>query len=99
MHRGRFDALEIGAVEELAAVYETGFQRRLRLCLQFSSSPVPCCILFDIVSRQLCGAENATAEQTVKIVPLITCEIALGQYVCELVFGVNIFDWDFGGPN
>ena len=25
----------------------------------------------------------------------ITCEIALGQYVCELFFGVNVFDLDF----
>ena len=31
-----------------------------------------------------------------KIIPLITCEIALCQYVCELVVGVNIFDLDFG---
>ena len=29
-----------------------------------------------------------------KIVPLITCEIALYQNVCELVFGVNVFDLD-----
>ena len=29
------------------------------------------------------------------MVQLITCEIALCQYVCELVFGVNIFDLDF----
>ena len=31
-----------------------------------------------------------------KIVPLITCETALRQYVSELVFGVNIFDLDCG---
>ena len=31
-----------------------------------------------------------------KIVPLITCEIALCcQCVCELGFGVNLFDLDF----
>ena len=41
-------------------------------------------------------AENADFEQTEKMVPLITCEIALCQHVCELVFGVNIFDLDFG---
>ena len=27
-----------------------------------------------------------------KFSPLITCEIALNQYVCELMFGVDIFD-------
>ena len=34
----------------------------------------------------------AEVEHMEKIVPLITCEIALCQYVCELVFGVGIFD-------
>ena len=31
-----------------------------------------------------------------KIIPLITCEVSLGQHVCDLVFGVNVFDLDFG---
>ena len=31
-----------------------------------------------------------------KIVLFITCEISLGQYVSEFVFGVNIFDLDLG---
>ena len=30
------------------------------------------------------------------MVPLITCEISLCQSVCELVFGVNVFDLDLG---
>ena len=38
----------------------------------------------------------ANVEQTQKMVPLITCEISLGQYVCELVLGVNVFDFDLG---
>ena len=38
----------------------------------------------------------ADVEQTRKMIPLITCEISLGQYVCELVFGVDVFDLDFG---
>ena len=25
------------------------------------------------------------------MIPFITCEISLGQHVCELVFGVNVF--------
>ena len=28
------------------------------------------------------------------MIPLITCETTLGQYVCKLVFGINIFDLD-----
>ena len=38
----------------------------------------------------------ANIEQTQKMIPFITCEISLGQYVCELVFGVNLFDLDLG---
>ena len=30
------------------------------------------------------------------MIPLITGEIDFRQHVCELVFGVNIFDLDFG---
>ena len=30
------------------------------------------------------------------MIPFITCEISLSQYVCELVFGVNVFDLDLG---
>ena len=40
--------------------------------------------------------EIADIEQMEKMLTLITCEIALCQYVCELVFGVNTFDLDFG---
>ena len=38
----------------------------------------------------------ANVKQTQKMIPFITCAISLGQYVCELVFGVNAFDLDFG---
>ena len=34
-------------------------------------------------------------EQTKKISPFITREATCGQHVCELVFGVNMFDLDF----
>ena len=34
--------------------------------------------------------EMADVEQTQKMIPLITCENSLGQYVCELVLGVNV---------
>ena len=35
-------------------------------------------------------------EQTQNMIPLITWEITFGQCVCELVFGVNVFDLDLG---
>ena len=34
----------------------------------------------------------ANVKQTQKMIPLIACEIPFGHDVCELVFGVNIFD-------
>ena len=36
----------------------------------------------------------ADVKQMKKIVPLITCEVPFGQYVCNLVFGVNVPDLD-----
>ena len=41
----------------------------------------------------------ADVEQTQKMIPFITCEISLCQYVCELVLGVIMFDLDFGIEN
>ena len=38
----------------------------------------------------------ADVKQIKKIVPLIACEIPFCQYVCKLVFGVDILDLDFG---
>ena len=35
-------------------------------------------------------------EQTEKVIPFITNDIAFRQHVCELVFGINVFDLDFG---
>ena len=35
-------------------------------------------------------------QQTKKTIPLITCEASFGYHVCELFFGVNIFDLDLG---
>ena len=38
----------------------------------------------------------ADVEQTQKMIPFITCESSLCQHVCEVVFGVNISNLDFG---
>ena len=41
----------------------------------------------------------ANVKQTQKMIPFVTCEISLGQFVWELVFGVSVFDLDFGVQN
>ena len=41
----------------------------------------------------------ADIKQMKKIVPLITCEIPFSQHICELVFGVNVTDLNYLGPN
>ena len=38
----------------------------------------------------------ADINQGQQMIPLITCEIPLCQNVSELVFGVDVFDLDFG---
>ena len=38
----------------------------------------------------------ANVEQTQKMIPFITCEISFCQYVCELYFGLNVFEFDLG---
>ena len=37
----------------------------------------------------------ANVKQAQQMIPFVTCEISLCQYVCELVFVVNVFDLDF----
>ena len=44
-------------------------------------------------------AEMVNIEQTKKIIPLITREITFGLDVCDLVFGVNVTNLEFLGPN
>ena len=41
-------------------------------------------------------AEMTDVEQMKKIVPFATCEITFGQYVCELMFGVNVANLNLG---
>ena len=37
----------------------------------------------------------ANVKQIQQMIPLITCKIPFGQNVSELVFGVDVLDWDF----
>ena len=68
------------------------------------SSSFCSCILFAIVFgaagqaeilSAAKGAEMADVELMKKMVPFVTCEFTFGQYVCELMFGVDVFDLDF----
>ena len=54
------------------------------------------CVLFDITSEQLVELKWLMKKQARKMIPFITCEISLGQYDCELLFGSNVFDLDLG---
>ena len=41
----------------------------------------------------------ADIKQGQQMIPLFTCEIPSGQDVCQLVFGADVFDLDFWGPD
>ena len=75
---------------------ETRFNVGFDFATIFLSFHVPFLHLFRHRFETAGRAENADIEQIEKIIPFITCEIALCQYVCELVIGVNMFDLDFG---
>ena len=70
------------------------------------SLEVAYCPLFDIALCFLIGSERKLLKwlqeniekfmmlNQTKMIPLITRETPFGQHISELVFGVNIFDWD-----
>ena len=92
---GHSDAVEASTSGVLSLQRETkfiiGFDYAVTL-----SSPASSCVSFRHRFKIIGGTEMADVEQTQKMVPFITCEISLCQYVCELVLGVNVFDLDFG---
>ena len=53
------------------------------------SSPAFSCVLFDITPEPSVELKMDTVEQTQKMI--ISCEMSLGQFVCDLVFGVKVF--------
>ena len=68
---------------------------RLRFCCDSFFTCIFLCS-FQHHFKTIGETEMADVEQTQKMIPLMTCEISLGQYVCDLVFGVKVFDLDFG---
>ena len=92
---GFSDAIEARTSGVLSLHRETKIHHRFRLaCDSFFS----CIFLrsFRHHFRTIDKTEMSNVKQTQEMIPLITCEISLGQYVRELVFGVNVFDLDFG---
>ena len=84
---------------------------RLRLAAADPSFRLLSWTLFDMEHCFLIGSERKLLKmaagkhweihdvwQTKKMIPLITCEVSSGQHVCELVLGVNIFDFGSWGP-
>ena len=99
---GPLDAIGLFADEELVGTCEDRF---IAVAFDFAtllSSPFCSCILFRhrVGAAYQAGilsaasrAEMADVEQMKKIVPFVTCETTFSQYVCELVFGVNVSNW------
>ena len=91
---GLFDAIGLFTVEEFV---ETETARFIVVGFDLASillSPFCSCILF---ARAQQRAEMADVKQIKKIVPLMACEIPFCQYVCKLVFGVDVPDLNFLG--
>ena len=59
---------------------------RLRFCCDSFFTYIFLCS-FRHRLKTIDGTEMADVEQTQKMIPFITCEISLCQYVCELVLG------------
>ena len=77
-----------------------GFNFATILSSSFCSSILFAVVLGKLVKlkfwSQQVEAEMDDVEQMKKIVPLITCEITFGQYVCQLMFGVDVPNLNLG---
>ena len=89
------DAAEASTFGSLTLYRETKFIIGFDFAVTLSS-PASSLVLFEIASRQLMELKWLMLNKHKKMVPFITCEISLCQYVCELVLGVNVFDLDLG---
>ena len=89
------DAVEASTVGSLTRHLDTKLVIGFDFAVTFSSL-ASSCVLFDIALTLLMELKWQMLNKHKKMVPLITCEISLCQCVCELVFGVNVFDMDLG---
>ena len=58
------------------------------------SSPDPCWARFAIAAVQVVDLKWPMCKQIKQMIPLITCESPFVQDVCELVLGVDVFDFN-----
>ena len=84
-------------MEELAAVWKTRFNVGFDFAT-IPSSPVKCCILFDIASEQLAKL-NADLERMEKMIPFITCGIFPLSECLRVGVRCQCNGFDFLGPN
>ena len=92
---GLSDAVEASTFGSLTLYRETKFIIGFDFAVTLSSTCIFLCSFrhrFSTIGR----TEMANVKQTQKMIPFITCENSLCQYVCQLVLGVNVFDLDLG---
>ena len=92
---GLSDAVEASTLGSLTLQRETKFIIGFDFAVTLSS-PESYCTLFVIASEHSAELKWLMLNKHKKMIPFITCEIPLCQDVCELVFGVDVFDLDFG---
>ena len=90
-----FDAIERSTLGVLS------LHRKNKFTIDFDfavtlSSPDSFCVLFDITSELSIELKWLMLNKHKRWFPFVTCEVSLGQYVCELVCSVNVFDLDLG---
>ena len=95
MSPGFSDAIEASTVGSLTRHHDTKFIIGFDFAVTLSS-PEYFLRSFRHHFKTIDGPEMALVKQAQQMIPLITREISLGQYVCELVLGVNEFDVDLG---
>ena len=78
---GLSDAVEASTSGVLSLHRETKFIIGFDFAVTLSS-PESFYVLFDITSEQSVELKLLMLKKTQKIIPFVTCEISLGQYVC-----------------
>ena len=91
---GLSNAVEASTFGSLTRYRETKFIIGFDFAVTLSSFASSCS--FRHRFKIIYGTELADVEQTQKMIPFVTCQVSFGHYLCELVFGVDVFDLDLG---
>ena len=92
---GLSDAVEASTLGFLTLHRETKFIIGFDFAVTLSS-PASSCVLFDITSRQFVELKWLMFNKHKRWFHSSRVKFPLFLYVCELVFGVNVIDLDFG---